>query len=391
MHSSYATGPVPPLVRGAGELCRLPGLLPPGIGSVLLVTDIGVTAAGLADRVEAMLADGPPVTRFVAPAGEPAVATVDEAATRARTLDRPVIVGLGGGTALDIAKLVAGLERTDRDLGDYLLGADTFGERAPAVMIPTTSGTGSEVTRTCIVSGARGAKLWVWSPVLGPDSVLLDPELTTSMPRSLVVATGLDAFVHALEAATGQAQNRFNEACGLQAIHLATHALETFAGHPADPEAAGAMQESAMLAGLAIDSGGTGIAHNIGHALGSLYHVPHGIAVAIALEASLGWSVAESGSRFDRAANAFGEDQRADMLPSAYAQWLERLDFAVVAAPELPDALDADALAATMAADENMPMARNGARQPGAGELEHLAQRTVALCERYLQHRAVPA
>ncbi|MEF8833482.1 MAG: iron-containing alcohol dehydrogenase [Halofilum sp. (in: g-proteobacteria)] len=391
MDSPYSTGPVPPLVCGAGELCCLPGLLPSDVGSVLLVTDAGVAAAGLADRVEETLADGPPVTRFVAPGSEPTVATVDQAAARARALDRPVIVGLGGGTALDIAKLVAGLERTDRDLGEYLLGAGTFGDRAPAVMIPTTSGTGSEVTRTCIVSGRGGAKLWVWSPVLGPDSVLLDPELTTSMPRALAVATGLDAFVHALEAVTGQARNRFSEACGLQAIHLATHALDTFAGHSSDLAAAGAMQESAMLAGLAIDSGGTGIAHNIGHALGSLYHVPHGVAVAIALEASLEWSVGEPGSRFERAAEAFGEGHTVGTLPGAYAQWLKRLDFSTVAIPALPDSLDADALAATMAAAENMPMARNGARPAEVDDLEHLAQRTVALCDRYLQHREVPA
>lgn len=391
MHSSYTTGPVPPLVCGPGEVRGLPGLLPPGVGSVLLVTDAGVAAAGLADRVEDTLADGPPVTRFVAPASEPTVATVDQAAAEARALDRPVIVGLGGGTALDIAKLVAGLERTDRDLGEYLLGADTFGERAPAIMIPTTSGTGSEVTRTCIVSGPRGAKLWVWSPVLGPDSVLLDPELTASMPPALAVATGLDAFVHALEAVTGQAGNRFNEACGLQAIHLATHALDRFAGRSSDLESAATMQEAAMLAGLAIDSGGTGIAHNIGHALGSLYHVPHGIAVAIALEASLEWSVAESGSRFDRAAGAFGEGQQAGTLPFAYAQWLERLDFPAVAGPALKDSLDADALATAMAAPENMPMARNGARQAQGDDLDHLARRTVALCERYRQHREVPA
>lgn len=389
MHSPYATGPVPPLVCGTGELARLPELLPADVADVLLVTDAGVAAAGLADRVEATLAEGPSVTRFVAPAGEPAVATVDEAAARARSLQRPVIVGVGGGTALDVAKLVAGLATTDRSLDDYLLGADTLSERAPAVMIPTTSGTGSEVTRTCIVSGAGGAKLWVWSPVLEPDHVLLDPSLTTSMPRSLKVSTGLDAFVHALEAATGRAQNRFNEACGLQAIHLATHALETFAADSADLEAAGTMQEAAMLAGLAIDSGGTGIAHNIGHALGSLYHVPHGIAVAIALEASLEWSVVDSGARFGRAAHAFGEGERSETLPSAYAQWLERLDFPAVAAPALPASLDADALAETMAAEENVPMARNGARRPAHGDLEHLAQRTVALGERYRQQGAV--
>lgn len=389
MDTPYATGPVPPLVCGAGKLDCLPGLLPADAASVLLVCDVGVGAAGLADRAENALADGPPVTRFVAPSSEPTVATVDQAADRARRLDRPVIVGLGGGTALDIAKLVAGLARTDGGLGDFLLGADTLAERAPAVMVPTTAGTGSEVTRTCIVSGADGSKLWVWSPVLAPDAVVLDPALTVSMPRSLAVATGLDAFVHAAEAATGQARNHVNEACALQAIHLATRWLEIAADGSGNLQAAGAMQESALLAGLAIDSGGTGIAHNIGHALGSLYHIPHGISVALAFEASLAWSANEAGKRFERVASAFGGGEESDNVASAYARWLERLDFAAVAAPALPSMLDAEALARAMAADENRPMADNNARLPAAGDLEMLARATVAVCERYRHKRVV--
>lgn len=391
MQTPYATGPVPPLACGPGELRGLPDLIPADAASVLLISDAGVAAAGLADRVEATLAGGPPVTRFVAPDSEPTVATVDRGADCARRLERPAIVGLGGGTALDIAKLVACLARTRRALDDYLLGADTFGERTPAVMIPTTAGTGSEVTRTCIVTGQRGAKLWVWSPALAPDHVVLDPELALSMPRALAVATGLDAFVHALEAATGRARNHFNEACARQAIRLAAGALEAFASTPGDRAAAGTMQESAMLAGVAIDSGGTGIAHNIGHALGSLYHVPHGIAVAIGLQASLDWSIAGAGARFDGVADAFGADGGARGLARAYADWLDRLDFPALAAPALAADMDARALADAMAGEENLPMARNGARAPADGDLEALARRTVALCDDYRHSRAEPA
>lgn len=391
MPGLYEIGAVPHIVCGAGERSRLSGMVPTEAASILLVSDAGVTAAGIADRVEGALADGLPVTRFVAPAGEPTVATVNDAAAHARTLERPVIIGLGGGTALDIAKLVAGLERNGQGIEDFLLGAGTFPDRAPAIMIPTTSGTGSEVTRTCIVSDSDGAKLWVWSPVLAPDSVVLDPELTMSMPRTLAVATGLDAFVHALEATTGQAANPFNEAYALQAIHLAAHALETFAATPSDPPAAAGMQESAVLAGLAIDSGGTGLAHNIGHALGSLYHVPHGIAVAIGLRASLEWSIGGAPERFERGARAFGDGIDANTLPHAYAAWLERLEFGPIAADVLPDALDADALARAMAARENMPMAHNNARVPEGKAFEELAAATVAVCDRYLRERAVPA
>ena len=382
-------GSVPRIVSGTGTLDRLPGLVPANAASVMLVTDAGVDAAGLADRVTDVLAEGPPVTRFVAPAAEPTVPTVDRAAARVRDMESPVVVGLGGGTALDVAKLVAGLARTERDLDAFLLGRDDFPERAPAIMIPTTSGTGSEVTRTCIVSNPDGAKLWVWSPVLAPDSVLLDPELTASMPRALAVTTGLDAFVHALEAATGQAGNRFSEAHALQAIHLARTALEPAAA--ADARAAATMQQAATLAGLAIDSGGTGMAHNIGHALGSLHHVPHGVAVAIALQASLEWSVAGAGPRFERAATAFQPGASPADLPGAYAAWLGELDFAAAAAGALPASIDPDALARVMAQDENAPMAGNNARPGRAEDLAPLAAATAALCERYLHEQGVPA
>lgn len=382
MNLSYETGPVPAVMAGPGCSARLGERLPGDARSLLLVCDAGVVAAGLPERVEAVLPDALTVERFVAPAGEPAVATIDAAAEIARGLDRPAVVGLGGGTALDIAKLAAALVRNPGSVARYALGARPLAGRAPVFMIPTTAGTGAEVARTCVLSDDDGRKLWAWSPALGPDGILLDPELTLSLPAGVTIATGLDAFVHALEATSGQAGNRWIEAMALAAIRLVRANLATVAARPDDLAARQAMQEAALLAGMAIDVGGTGIAHNIGHALGTCYHLPHGVAVALGLQASLDWSVAGAPERFAAAAAAFEAGFEAAQLPAGCGHWMESLDFGPIAAALLPDRLDGETIAAAMAADENAPMARNSARPPREDDLADLAERVVAVCER---------
>lgn len=381
MNLSYETGPVPAVMAGPGCSGRLAERLPGDARSLLLVCDVGVAAAGLPERVEAALPDALAVERFVAPAGEPAVATIDAAAEIARGLDRPVIVGLGGGTAMDIAKLVAALTRNPGSVAQYTLSARPLAGRAPAFMIPTTAGTGAEVARTCVLSDDAGRKLWAWSPELGPDGILLDPELTLSLPAGVTLATGLDAFVHALEAASGQAGNRWIEAMALAAIRLVRANLAAVAARPHDLEARQAMQEAALLAGMAIDAGGTGIAHNIGHALGTCYHLPHGIAVALGLQASLDWSVAGAAERFSAAAAAFEPGLETEQLPAACGNWMQQLGFGPIAAALLPSSLDAALLGEAMAATENAPMARNSARPPQAEEFTGLAERVIAVCE----------
>lgn len=385
MNQTYETGRIPPVVAGPGSVARLGECMPGDSGHVLLVCDAGVAAAGLPARVEAALPGGFPVEQFVAPAGEPLVATVDEAAARARDLDGVTVIGLGGGTALDIAKLVAALVRNPGSVADYALGANPFSGRAPAVMIPTTAGTGAEVARTCVFSDADQRKLWAWSPSFSVDAIVLDPELTLSLPIAVSIPTGLDAFVHALEATTGRATNRWIEAAALAAIRLASTHLDTIVRAPDDVNARQAMQEAALLAGIAIDSGGTGIAHNIGHALGTVYHLPHGVAVTLGLQATLAWSIEAAPERFDAPAAAFVPGHRPEDLAAAFDKWVERLGFAAIAVKQLPHSLDARAIAEAMQAGENEPMARNSARPPEDDEWNLLAERVVGVCAHYRQ------
>ncbi|MGM0982714.1 MAG: iron-containing alcohol dehydrogenase [Pseudomonadota bacterium] len=390
MPTNFMTGRQVPLVVGAGALSRLPELCRAhGASSALVVTDAGIAATGLVDRLATLLGDTLPVARFTAPTGEPTLATVDAGAEAARELASPLVIGLGGGTALDIAKLVAALAESPGAMADYLLARSPWTGRAPAVMIPTTSGTGSEVTRTSIVADDRGRKQWAWGDELLPEAVMLDPELTRTLPTPLTAATGLDAFVHALEASSGQGRHVFIEASALQAMRLIGQALPRTVSVPDDLEARQQMQVAACLAGQAIDNGGTGLGHNIGHALGSLYHLPHGVAVTLGVEATLAWTIEGREAVFAPAAEALAKGDTAHDLPARFSALADAARFDTALAPFTDLEMDAEALAATMQAEENAPMADNAARRPGPDDWHALAEATVALFERRLSCRDV--
>ena len=243
----------------------------------------------------------------------------------------------------------------------YALGANPLPGHRPMIAIPTTAGTGAEVTRTCIVTDRDGRKVWTWGDELLPDLVVLDPASTVTMPTHVTAATGLDAFVHALEAVSGRRSTALVTASALHALRLVVDHLPIAVAEPNDLEARQAMQEAALLAGLAIDGGGTGIAHSIGHALGTLAHVPHGVAVAIGLAAALDWNVDGAPDAYTSAAAALGRP--VGELPDLLAELLAAvtLSAAVRRLPALE--LEPDQIAAAMVAEENLPMYRNNCRR----------------------------
>ena len=348
--------------------------------SVLLVLDPAVAASNYLEQVRQVLSSLP-VTEFVAPPGEPVVGTIDRAAGLGRPLASPVVVGVGGGSALDTAKQVAGVMAGPWGIDRYLLCAQPWPGRRPIVAIPTTAGTGAEVTRTCIVSDTTGRKLWTWGDELLPDWVLLDPQVTATLPPALTAATGLDALVHALEAATAQRRNPLAMASALQALRLVDQWLVRAVEQGDDLAARQGMQEAALLAGVAIDNCGTGMAHCIGHALGTLYRLPHGVAVTLALQASLSWSMEGHQDIYRQPAQAL--QQEVTQLEAWFNRLLQQVGFGGMVAPLLaftPEVVD---LAQTMLAPENQPMLRNNAR-PGSAEVARdLAQRMVQLIAQY--------
>ncbi len=371
----YELGRVPRIVSGDDALTILLGAVEAfGPSGAVLIVDEAVAFTGYAARVAVALG-GVPVVQHIVPPGEPTVLSVNAAADAVRTLRGATVVGIGGGSALDTAKQAAVVASGESGVEPYLLGANAFVGRRPIIAIPTTSGTGAEVTRTCILSDAAGRKLWTWGDEMLPDLVLLDPTAAVTMPLHVTTATGLDAFVHALEASSGQRRNELSFAPALRAMQLVRAHLPVAVTRPDDLVARQGMQEAALLAGTAIDNCGTGIAHSIGHALGSLYHLPHGISVAIGLDAAIEWNVAGASDAYETAASAFNAS--AEDVPTILRDLFEASSFGAVLATMPSLDLDAAALAEVMIAVENQPMLNNNSRVPDDAERQMLAELTV--------------
>jgi alcohol dehydrogenase class IV len=374
---SYSGGHIPAIAIGPDSLARLAaGVAADPSAEALVIADEAVVESGYVTRVGAAL-EGRDVSVHVVPPGEASVDSVDDAAVAVRRRAGAVVVGIGGGTALDTAKLAAVAAGGEGSVDRYALGALPLPQGRPVIAIPTTAGTGSEVTRTCVVTDRRGRKVWMWGDELLPDLVLLDPIATVTMPVHVTASTGLDAVVHAVEAATGRRSNPLVAALALQAVRLVLDHLPVAVVDGEDLRVRQAMQEAALLAGVAIDGGGTGIAHAIGHALGTLAHVPHGVSVAVGLGAVLAWNVEGAPGGFDTVARAFGRP--VDEVPGAYAALLRDAALPSAIRRVGPLALSVADLAATMAAEENVPMLTNSCRVPDDRERMMLADRTLSL------------
>jgi alcohol dehydrogenase len=375
MSTQYELGQVPRILVGPESLL---GLLPVFWGwetlSIVLIADQAVVDSGYTQKIREMLKKYP-IGEHSVPAGEPTVESVNAAALFARSYPRAVIIGVGGGSALDTAKQAAAIVPSHEGIEHYLLAANPFPGRRHIIAIPTTAGTGAEVTRTCIVSDSNGRKMWTWGNEMLPDAVILDAAVTATVPATITASTGLDAFTHALEANTGGRKNTISSAAALQAMRLVRRSLPAAVRNGQDLEARAALQQAALLAGTAIDNSGTGIAHCIGHALGTLYKLPHGIAVTVALEASLEWNIAGASEAYKDAADVF--HVKPHDLPTAFKKLLEDSHFVDAIRVMKDISMDANAIAETMNAPENQPMLHNNARAVSDTERLELAKQTV--------------
>ncbi|GAB0117113.1 iron-containing alcohol dehydrogenase [Acidisoma sp. 7E03] len=261
---------------------------------LMLVTDQGVRRAGLLDPVLASLEDkGFTVTIFDGVVADPPEPVVHACAAAARAADAEIVVGLGGGSSIDIAKLCAILARSDQPLAAmYGIGKVTGG-RLPLVLIPTTAGTGSEVTNISIITTGETTKMGVVSPQLYGDLALLDAELTVGLPVLHTAATGIDAMVHAIEAYTSKfKKNPLSDALAREALRLLGGHLVAACQDGTNRTAREAMLLGATLAGQAFANAPVAAVHALAYPLGGHYHVPHGLSNALMLGPVLRFNMA---------------------------------------------------------------------------------------------------
>jgi alcohol dehydrogenase len=276
---------------------------------VLIVTDPGVVKAGLCQIVQEVLEKASISTAiFDKVEPEPPVRVVEACIAAIKADDYDLIVGLGGGSALDVAKGAASIAPYGENVLDYV-GMDTIpGPGLPKTLIPTTAGTGSEATRVFVMTDeADNTKKVVFSDFLMSDVAILDPMLTLSMPSAVTADTGLDALVHAIESYVSVNTTPFAEILALEAISLIAHNLPIAFAKGTHLQARYNMLLAANLAGSAFTSGGLGAVHGLSYVLGTQYHMPHGRSNAIMLPHIMAFNRAGNLEKFARIGRAMGE------------------------------------------------------------------------------------
>jgi alcohol dehydrogenase class IV len=284
---AFTFNTAPSIIFGPGSIARLGDIAAQRLGArVALVTDAGLVRAGLVESALRSLEEaGIAVDVFDGVVADPPEAVVLAALAKAQAFDAKAVIGFGGGSSIDVAKLVALLLHSGESLSDiYGVGVAT-GPRLPLLAIPTTAGTGSEVTPISIVTTGEHEKKGVVSPLIIPDIALLDPDLTLGLPPHVTAATGIDAMVHAIEAYTSVSPNNnpVSKALAREALRLLGRNIEQAVHYGADKEARGAMLLGSMLAGQAFANSPVAAVHALAYPIGGHFGVPHGLSNALVL------------------------------------------------------------------------------------------------------------
>ncbi|MGI4945016.1 MAG: iron-containing alcohol dehydrogenase [Janthinobacterium lividum] len=296
---------------GWGALARLPGIVAGMGGSrVIVVGDPGVAKAGLVDRVVATLTGaGLHATPFTDVQSDPDVRSVERGTLLAKQAECDAVVGIGGGSALDTAKAIGLMMTNPGGIRDYVGIGKVKVPAAPVVAIPTTSGTGSELTIWSVLTDSQnGTKISVGSVLNCPRVGLLDPELTVSLPPFITAQTGMDALTHAVESYVNTASHVLSEAQAEKAIQLIGRSLRQAVAHGHSADARAEMLLASTLAGMAFNATRLGYVHAFALPLGARFKIPHGLVNAIMLPVVMGFNLPGNVPAFARVAALLGEN-----------------------------------------------------------------------------------
>jgi alcohol dehydrogenase class IV len=275
------------IVSGPGSSLQIADLVRPILGDrILLVTDKGLRRLGLLSNIQAKLsAGGFSVAVFDEVAADPPEDNVFAGVHVARTHRATGVLAVGGGSPMDVAKVIALLACSEESLDKAYGVGNAKGPRLPLVVVPTTAGTGSEVTPIAIITTGATEKKGIVSPLLLPDMAILDADLTLGLPKAVTAATGIDAMVHAIEAHSSAAQNNNPISRGLarQALKLLGANIREVCENGANREARANMLLGSMLAGQAFANSPVAAVHALAYPIGGHFHVPHGLSNALVL------------------------------------------------------------------------------------------------------------
>lgn len=312
MHTQSFTVTLPTRIRfGVGAVKGLGSTVKDFKGSnVLLVIDPGLVKAGLLPRFTAPLEQEQiPFVVYDQVDPEPGLKLADRAYALAKENGCDCVIGAGGGSAMDVAKAVSILLTNGGRAADYLGLGLIKKAGVPKIMVPTSAGTGAEVTFTAVfINEETGSKGGMNGDPLYPDAAILDPELTLSLPPKVTACTGIDALTHALEAYTSIQAHAISEMYSLEAISLIAENLPAACANGSNLEARSAMLLGSLLGGKALATAGVGLVHAMAYPLGGMFGIPHGLANAVLLPYVVEYNLPGALRKFAVLAEALGEN-----------------------------------------------------------------------------------
>ncbi len=274
----------------------------------VIITDEGLVATGIIDRIKNLLGKRC-VGIFPEVKPDTGVYIIDKAVKYAKGVDADILISIGGGSSIDTAKAMAILLTEGGKLEDYQGWQILKRPLMPHIAVPTTAGTGSEVTYVAVVKDHdRGIKLVFGDNHLIPNTAILDPELTVNLPPDITASTGMDALSHAIESIHSLQRQPMTDGLALQAIRMIFNYLAISVENGKDIAARGQMQIAATMAGIAFSNAQLGIVHAMAHAVGARFGVPHGVANAILLPYGMEYNLGVCEKEYAAIADAAGID-----------------------------------------------------------------------------------
>lgn len=283
---------VPSVIFETGASARLGSIVSPRMKRPVVVTDKGIVSAGLIDAaLKSLQSEGLDYHLFDGIEADPPARVVRQSVEIARKHNADGVIGFGGGSSMDTAKIIAVLLNSSQRLEEIFGTGNIKGGRAPLVLLSTTSGTGSEVTDIAVVTTDDEQKMGILGDQMFADLAILDPALTYGLPRHVTAATGVDAMVHAIEAYTNRhRKNPVSDALAREALRLLAVNIVAACEDPSNATVRGNMLLGAMLAGQAFTNSPVGAVHGMAYPLGALFHIPHGLSNSLMLEPVLRFS-----------------------------------------------------------------------------------------------------
>ncbi|MBM7713215.1 alcohol dehydrogenase class IV [Bacillus thermophilus] len=299
------------LITGEGATSCIPSELARlKINNPLIITDKILIEVGTVKKITNLL-KGIPYGIFDGVLPEPEFSLAKECTETFINGGYDGLIAIGGGSAIDIAKAVSAFSKYEGNV-ENLVGTDLVPAKgAPIIAVPTTAGTGSEVTNISILSDSKTQlKKGVVSDFILPDTAIVSPEMTMSMPPSVTAASGIDALVHAIEAYISVNRSPITDALALHAMKLISVNLPKAYCNPNHIKARENMATASLMAGMAFGNAGVGAVHALAYPLGGRYHIPHGVSNALLLPYVMEWNKASCVERFRDIAEALGHDTR---------------------------------------------------------------------------------